>query len=152
MSVKPSLPKLVSFALQAVLFVPSAAADIYNCRTANGQLSIQDRPCKGDSKQLRVYRDENPKPTRSRAARVPPPSMDDGTAAAKPAVATSGSGGVPVGLRNQRNKSVICGLLAVEKLEAEAQIAGRAPAPAGESPHENLAKIERQRSRVACDS
>jgi len=147
------LPKLALFALLASLFAPATAASSYNyCRSPSGQLSIQDSPCKGDSKLLRVYREEAPKPKRSRAARVPPPSMDDGAAAAKPAVASSSNGGVPVGLRNQRNKTVICGLLAVEKQEAEAQIAGRATAPAGESPHENLTKIERQRSRVACDS
>ena len=117
----------------------AAQADIYNCRNGHGNLSIQDRPCGSGSKTQKIYRDTDPRPARHAHA-------DTGNQAS----ASSGSG-VAVGLKNEHNKGVICGLLLAEKKEAEDQIAGHAPPPPGENPAENLVKIERQRSRVACE-
>ena len=128
--------------LALLLCLPAvpARADIYTCRNPQGALSIQDKPCGSGSRVQKIYRDTEPRaPRRAKLA------------ASKEPGESGGSGGVPVGLKNERNKGVICGLLAAEKKEAQDQIAGRAPPPVGEDATENLAKIERQRSRVACE-
>lgn len=127
-----------------------ARADIYSCRTGNGNLSIQDRPCKGKTE--RVYRDA-PRPRKSSASSSAKSSGDGITTtrnAATGAGTASEKAGIAVGMTAPRNRQVICNLLDAEKQEAQAQIAGKAAAPAGENPNDNLVKIERQRSRVGC--
>lgn len=133
-------------ALALLLLAGTAQADIYRCRNAQGEQSIQDSPCASGSKLQKVYRDDENRPA---PRRVKPISKPQGGGE----VASSGNaGGVPVGLKNQRNKTVICGLLDAEKRDAQAQIAGTQAPPVGENPSDNLAKIEKQRTRVACDS
>ena len=128
---------------------PVSAGAIYRCGGPSGNISIQDRPCGSGSKTQRIYRDTEPRsPRRARSE-----SGNGGAAVASAggSSAASSGNGVPVGLKNERNKGVICGLLQAEKLEAQEQIAGRAKPPPGEDPADNLVKIERQRSRVACE-
>lgn len=142
---------IASLALPLAFAAGVARADIYTCRNAQGNLSIQDRPCGSGGKTQKVYRDTEPRASRrggggSAKSSAAPKELGDAVVGGS----TGSSGGVPVGLKNERNKGVICGLLAAEKQEALDQIAGKAPPPAGEDPADNLQKIERQLARVAC--
>lgn len=123
--------------LLLLLAAGGARADLYLCVDDKGHRLIQDRPCKtGQRTDAQV---------KEHGARALPPATGGkarSTAAAAPAI--------DVGLR--KNKTVICQLLDGEKRDTEAQLRGERPPPAGESPKDNLVKIERQRSRVGCDT
>lgn len=116
---------------------PVAEADIWLCVGANNRQSIQDKPCASGFKQKSHVPDAPRRGAPARAA--------DGSTA-KPASRTP----IEVGL--QRNKTVICNLLDTEKADALSQIGGSTAAPPGEDPKSNLAKIEKQRTRVGCDA
>jgi len=113
-----------------------AQADIWLCVGANDRQSIQDKPCGPGLRQKSHVQDLQ------RRGGGPAP-------VAAPA-RTTGKAPIEVGL--QRNKAVICNLLNSEKTDTLAQINGSAAPPPGESPQENLAKIEKQRTRVGCDA
>lgn len=111
-----------------------ARADLFLCVDDRGHRRIQDKPCpNGQLAQAHIREKGSRAPATAPAARS--------GAAGKPAI--------EVGIK--KNKIVICELLDAEKRDTQAQIRGEAPAPAGESPQDNLLKIERQRSRVGCD-
>ena len=114
-----------------------AYADLYLCSDAEGHRRIQDRPCAAGQRADAHVRDK------SVSGQPAAPAQARAKAAVTPAAAE-------VGIR--RNKGVICQLLDAEKRDAEAQIRGEAPPPVGESPKDNLVKIERQRSRVGCEA
>ncbi|MDP3858898.1 MAG: DUF4124 domain-containing protein [Stagnimonas sp.] len=125
-----------SLGLLLLFAAGSARADLYLCVDGGGHRLIQDRPCKTGQRT-----DAQVKEHGSRAA-PPVTSGRSRAAAATPVIET--------GIR--KNKTVICQLLDGEKRDTEAQLRGEQPAPAGESPKDNLVKIERQRSRVGCDA
>jgi hypothetical protein len=130
-------PRFLAIATLA-LALP-AQADIWLCVAADGKqvTRIQDRPCdKGFNTKSHIV-DAQRRSTPRTAAKP------DG----EPAV-----GRTPIEIGLQRNKTVICNLLDTEKAEALAQISGSATPPPGEDPKDNLAKIEKQRSRVGCDA
>lgn len=113
-----------------------ARADLYLCVDAEGHRIILDKPCKsGQRTDAQV---------KERGSRAAPP------AASGKARASASTPAIEVGIR--KNKVVICQLLDGEKRDTEAQLRGEKPPPAGESPKDNLVKIERQRSRVGCDT
>lgn len=123
--------------LTLLLTVGAARADLYLCIDGAGHRLIQDRPCKSGQRT-----DAQVKESGARAAT--PVTVGKARTAAVPASVAE------TGIR--RNKTVICDLLNREKRDTEAQLRGENPPPAGESPKDNLVKIERQRSRVGCDS
>ncbi len=112
-----------------------ARADIWLCVGENGRQSIQDKPC-GKGMQQKSHVPDGPR----RAA----PARSDGSASKAPAK-------TPIEIGLQRNKTVICNLLNSERADALAQISGTLAPPPGEDPAANLVKIEKQRTRVACD-
>lgn len=112
-----------------------AQADLYLCVDDRGHRRIQDKPCPAGQR--------TDAQARERSSRASPAAPVGGKAA-------PGKPVIEVGIK--KNKTVICSLLDAEKRDAEAQIRGEVVPPAGESPQDNLVKIERQRSRVGCDT
>lgn len=113
-----------------------AQADIWLCVGDNNRQSIQDKPC---GKGLRTK------------SHVPDALRSKSTAAAAANGAAKPASRTPIEIGLKRNKTVICNLLDTEKADALAQIGGTATPPPGEDPKGNLAKIEKQRTRVGCD-
>ena len=127
--------KLLVALLGFVCCLPIAQADIWLCVADNGRQSIQDKPCGQGMRQ----KSHMPDASRSRSA-------------AAPTVASSRPSSVNREAGLQRNKGVICKLLNTERSDALMQISGAAQPPPGEDPKDNLAKIEKQRTRVGCDA
>lgn len=112
-----------------------ARADIWLCLGANDRQSIQDKPCGPGLRQKSHVQDVQRRSTGS----------VQGTS-------SRASSKAPIEVGLQRNKAVICNLLNSEKTDTLAQISGSAAPPPGENPQDNLAKIEKQRTRVGCDA
>lgn len=129
----------------AMLVDSTAYAALYACQPPEGSLVLQAIPCaKGSAQRARVDDGEalpsNPvKPAKKSAGSDNRRQSSQPTSAATP-------------VKGMRNKTIICQLLAVEKTDAQAQINGSQAVPAGESPRDNLAKIERQQQRVGCEA
>ena len=126
-----------SLALVLLFAAGAARADLYLCVDGKGHRLIQDKPCKSGQRTDAQVKEQG--------ARAAPP-VGGGKARSKAAAAPA----IEVGIR--KNKTVICQLLDGEKRDTEAQLRGEKAPPAGESPKDNLVKIERQRSRVGCDA
>lgn len=128
----------VALALLFALATGAAQADLYLCIDGAGHRRIQDKPCPSGQ------RTESRAKERGTGSRALPPPPAGGRRAA------SSTGKTPIDIGIDKNRTVICQLLNREKSDTEAQIRGDSAAPAGEDPKDNLAKIERQRSRVGC--
>jgi len=130
--------KLPTLAIAMLAIALPAQADIWLCVGDNGRQSIQDKPC---GKGLRTKSHVADGPVR-RSSPAPRSTAAGSTQPAK----------TPIEIGLQRNKTVICNLLNSEKADALSQISGSSAPPPGENPQDNLAKIEKQRSRVGCDA
>ena len=130
-----------STALLLLALALPASADIWLCVGANDKQSIQDKPC-GKGKRTKSHVPDAPR--RANGATGP-------RAAAGGASGSTAGSKTPIEVGLKKNKAVICKLLDSEKADALAQIGGTLAAPPGEDPKDNLAKIEKQRTRVGCD-